>query len=155
MVHAGGDATGAHIVTALTAALRADPSVELAEGERAWEILVRDGRVTGLRSIDAGGRVRERAARAIVLAAGGMGQLYPYTTNPLGATADGPALAERAGAALADLEITQFHPTALALGDGPLSLVSEAVRGEGGAAARPRGPAVHARRAPDGRARPP
>lgn len=132
VVHAGGDATGAHIVTALTAALRADPSVELAEGERAVEILVRDGRVAGLRSIDADGREHVRPARAIVLAAGGMGQLYPYTTNPLGATADGPALAARAGAALADLEITQFHPTALALGDGPLSLVSEAVRGEGG-----------------------
>ena len=83
-----------------------------------------------------------------------MGQLYPYTTNPLGATADGPALADRAGAALADLEITQFHPTALALGDGPLSLVSEAVRGEGGLLRDDDGPAVHARRAPDGRARP-
>ena len=73
-----------------------------------------------------------RPARAVALAAGGMGQLYPHTTNPLGATADGAALAARAGAALADLEITQFHPTALALGDGPLALVSEAVRGEGG-----------------------
>jgi L-aspartate oxidase len=132
VVHAGGDATGAHIVAALTAALRADPAVELAEGERAREILVRDGRVVGLRSVGADGRERVRAARAVALAAGGMGQLYPYTTNPVGATADGPALAARAGAALADLEITQFHPTALALGDGPLALVSEAVRGEGG-----------------------
>ena len=60
-----------------------------------------------------------------------MGWLYPRTTNPPGATADGPALAARAGAALADLELVQFHPTALALGDGPLPLVSEAVRGEG------------------------
>lgn len=132
VVHAGGDATGAHIVSALTAALRADPAIELAEGERAREILVRDGRVAGLRSVGADGRERVRAARAVALAAGGMGQLYPHTTNPLGATADGPALAARAGAALADLEITQFHPTALALGDGPLALVSEAVRGEGG-----------------------
>ena len=93
---------------------------------------MRDGRVVGLRSVGADGRERVRAARAVALAAGGMGQLYPYTTNPLGATADGPALAARAGAALADLEIIQFHPTALALGDGPLALVSEAVRGEGG-----------------------
>jgi L-aspartate oxidase len=60
-----------------------------------------------------------------------MGWLYPRTTNPPGATADGPALAARAGAALADLELVQFHPTALAVGAGPLSLISEAVRGEG------------------------
>ena len=132
VVHAGGDATGAHIVAALTAALRADPAIELAEGERAREIIVRDGRVAGLRSVAADGREVVRPARAVALASGGMGQLYPYTTNPLGATADGVALAARAGAALADLEITQFHPTALALGDGPLALVSEAVRGEGG-----------------------
>ena len=131
VVHAGGDATGAHIVAALSAALRADPRVELAEGERAAEIVVRDGRAAGLRTIGAGGRVRERAARAVALASGGMGWLYPRTTNPPGATADGPALAARAGAALADLELVQFHPTALALGDGPLPLVSEAVRGEG------------------------
>ena len=82
------------------------------------------------------------------------GQLYPLTTNPPGATADGPALAARAGAALADLEMVQFHPTALALGPSPLSLVSEAVRGEGGVPARRRRAALHARRAPDGRAGP-
>jgi L-aspartate oxidase len=67
----------------------------------------------------------------VALATGGMGWLYPRTTNPPGATADGPALAARAGAALADLELMQFHPTALAVGDGPMALVSEAVRGEG------------------------
>jgi L-aspartate oxidase len=131
VVHAGGDATGAHIVGALTAALRADPRIEVLEGERALEVVLRDGRVTGLRSAGAGGGERVRAARAVALAAGGMGQMHPRTTNPAGATADGPALAARAGAALADLELTQFHPTALALGDGPLALVSEAVRGEG------------------------
>ena len=131
VVHAGGDATGAHIVGALSTALRRDPRIELAEGERALEVIVRDGCVVGLRSEAADGRERTRAARAVALAAGGMGQLYTRTTNPLGATADGPALAARAGAALADLELVQFHPTALALGDGPLALVSEAVRGEG------------------------
>lgn len=131
VVHAGGDATGAHIVAALGAALRHDPRVEVAEGERALEVLVADGRAGGLRTAAAGGRERVRAARAVVLAAGGMGQLYSRTTNPPGATADGPALAARAGAALADLELVQFHPTALAVGDGPLALVSEAVRGEG------------------------
>lgn len=131
VVHAGGDATGAHIVGALSVALRTDPRIELAEGERALEVIVRDGCVVGLRSEGADGRDRVRPARAVALAAGGLGQLYTRTTNPLGATADGPALAARAGAALADLELVQFHPTALALGEGPLALVSEAVRGEG------------------------
>jgi L-aspartate oxidase len=131
VVHAGGDATGAHIVAALSAALRGDPRIELAEGERAVEVLVRDGRAAGLRTRGGDGRSRERAARAVALASGGMGRLYPRTTNPPGATADGPALAARAGAALADLELVQFHPTALALGTGSLALVSEAVRGEG------------------------
>src|SRR5690606_12720758 len=121
VVHAGGDATGAHIAAALAAALRADPRVEVVEGERALEVVVRDGQAAGLRTLAPGGRVRERAARAVALAAGGMGQLFPRTTNPPGATGDGPAMAARAGAALADLELIQFHPTALALGDGPLA----------------------------------
>lgn len=131
IVHAGGDATGAHISIALTAALRADPRVEFAEGERVVEVLLRDGRAAGVRSLDGAGRERTRWGRAVVLAAGGAGELFPYTTNPQGATADGPALAARAGAALADLEFVQFHPTALALGESPLALVSEAVRGAG------------------------
>lgn len=131
IVHAGGDATGAHISIALTAALRADPRVEFAEEERVLEVLVRDGRATGVISRDSGGRHRVRLGRAVVLATGGAGELFPHTTNPRGATADGPALAARAGAALADLEFVQFHPTALALGESPLALVSEAVRGAG------------------------
>lgn len=132
VVHAGGDATGAHIVAALSAALRADPRIDLAEGERALEVVVRDGRAAGLRTLGRDGQCRFRSARAVALAAGGMGHLYSRTTNPPGATADGPALAGRAGAALADLELVQFHPTALEVGDSPLALVSEAVRGEGG-----------------------
>jgi L-aspartate oxidase len=131
IVHAGGDATGAHISIALSAALRSDPRVELAEGERAVEVLVRDGRAVGVRSRDAEGREHRRMGRAVVLATGGAGELYPYTTNPQGATAAGQALAARAGAALADLEFVQFHPTALAFGGSPLWLVSEAVRGAG------------------------
>jgi L-aspartate oxidase len=131
ILHAGGDATGAHISIALTAALRADSRVEVAEGERAVEVIVEDGRAVGIRSRDDAGRERIRRGRAVVLATGGAGELYPHTTNPPGASADGPALAARAGAALADLEFVQFHPTALALGPSPLSLVSEAVRGAG------------------------
>ena len=131
VVHAGGDATGAHIVAALAAALRRDPRVMVAEQETALEVVVRHGRACGLRTRTADGREVTRWARAVVLATGGSGHLYARTTNPPGATADGPALAARAGAALADLELVQFHPTALALGASPLGLVSEAVRGEG------------------------
>ena len=77
--------------------------------------MVRDGRAAGLRTRGPRRRASaSAAARAVALAAGGAGQLYARTTNPLGATADGPALAARAGAALADLELVQFHPTALA-----------------------------------------
>ena len=131
VVHAGGDATGAHISAALVAAVRAHPRIQVAEGETALEVIVRDGRAAGLRTRDAAARERVRAASAVALAAGGAGHLFLHTTNPLGATADGPALAARAGAALADLEMVQFHPTALALDASPLPLVSEAVRGEG------------------------
>lgn len=131
VAHAGGDATGAHIVAALARAVRAERRVEVLEGERALEVVVRDGRAAGVRAASADGAERVHAARAVALAAGGMGWLWLRTTNGPGATADGPALAMRAGAALADLELMQFHPTALALGDSPLALVSEAVRGEG------------------------
>jgi L-aspartate oxidase len=131
VLHAGGDATGAHLAATLAAAARAHPQIAIAEGENALEVLVRDGRAWGLRTRDAAGRERVREGRAVVLATGGSGQLYSRTTNPPVATADGPALAARAGAALADLELVQFHPTALSVGASPLPLVSEAVRGEG------------------------
>jgi L-aspartate oxidase len=131
VLHAGGDATGRHLAAALAAAARRHPRIEVREREIALDLLVRDGAVRGVRTRDAAGSERRHAGRAVALATGGMGQLYLRTTNPPAATADGPALAARAGAALADLEMAQFHPTALALGESPLALVSEAVRGEG------------------------
>jgi L-aspartate oxidase len=131
VLHAGGDATGRHLAAALAEAVRADPRVEVLEGERAVGIVVRAGAVAGLRALAPDGAERVHAARAVALATGGAGHLYARTTNPLTATGDGPALAAAAGAALCDLEMVQFHPTALALGDSPLALVSEAVRGEG------------------------
>ncbi len=131
VVHSGGDATGRSIAEALVSAVRRNPAISSHEGHAVVEVLVRDGVARGVRSVGADGVMTAHVGRAVVLAAGGAGHLYPRTTNPLGATGDGVALAGRAGAALADLEFIQFHPTALALGANPLSLISEAVRGAG------------------------
>lgn len=124
ILHAGGDATGAAIAAALIDRLR-DSSVVVRENTTAVDLVVEDGRVVGVTLLD-GERLE---ADAVVLATGGAGQLYPYTTNPTVATGDGLAMALRAGAVAADLEFYQFHPTSLAAPGN--HLVSEAVRGEG------------------------
>ncbi|MBZ2196655.1 L-aspartate oxidase [Occultella gossypii] len=128
VLHAGGDATGARIEAALTAQVRAS-AVAIHENTFLTDLVVADGRVVGASLLDGAGHVLEVRADAVVLATGGAGQLYPYTSNPAVATGDGAAAAARAGAALADLEFYQFHPTTLALPGN--FLVSEAVRGEG------------------------
>ena len=129
VVHAGGDATGARIETALLAAARA-AGVELREHVALRDLVVRAGRVVGAEVLDtATGAVEVLEADEVVLATGGLGALYPRTSNPASTTGDGIAAALRAGAAVADLEFVQFHPTVLAAGE-PF-LVSEAVRGEG------------------------
>ncbi len=137
ILHAGGDATGRMIQEALAARVRetcdlADMSVQ--EYTLVTDILQRGGTVSGVtaRSVDPAGCLGPEhvlAADHVVLATGGAGLLYPFTTNPEVATGDGIALALRAGAAVRDLEFLQFHPTALAA---PGSfLISEALRGEG------------------------
>lgn len=128
VLHAGGDATGAAIEAALVATVRRR-AVRIEEETMLADLLVERGRVVGARLLGASGAVTERPADVVVLATGGSGCLYRHTTNPSVATGDGVAAAWRAGAAVADLEFVQFHPTAL---DAPgTPLISEAVRGEG------------------------
>ncbi|MEV0195514.1 L-aspartate oxidase [Nonomuraea sp. NPDC050691] len=139
IVHAGGDATGAEVQRALAEAVRASSSIEVIEHALVLDLL-KDaaGRAAGvtLHVMGEGARDGVGAVRAgaVVLATGGMGQVYAATTNPAVSTGDGVALALRAGAVVRDLEFVQFHPTVLWLGEdstGQQPLVSEAVRGEG------------------------
>src|SRR6266699_3529146 len=130
VLHAGGDATGAEIERALMAALQKHPRIAVYEETYVSALLVYDGVCTGLEAIDKSGQPFTIEAKATVLANSGAGGLWLHTSNPAGATADGLALAWRAGAVLSDLEFMQFHPTVLAVNGGS-HLVSEAVRGEG------------------------
>jgi L-aspartate oxidase len=139
IIHAGGDATGAEVERALIAAVNNDPEIELIEHALVLDALKdKSGAVCGvtLHVIGEGSRdgVGQARARAVVLATGGLGQVFAQTTNPSVSTGDGVALALRAGAAVADVEFIQFHPTVLWLGEnseGQQPLISEAVRGEG------------------------
>ncbi|RVU13759.1 L-aspartate oxidase [Methylobacterium oryzihabitans] len=129
IVHAAGAATGREIMRALGAALARTPSVTVLTGE-ARRLLLHDGAVAGLAVAGPAGP-GVLATDRVVLATGGLGGLFADSTNPAGALGTGLALAARAGAALADPEFVQFHPTALDTPARPMGLVSEAVRGEG------------------------
>ena len=128
VIHAGGDATGVAIEVALLRAVRRI-AVEVHEHTFMRDLVIADGRVVGIDVLGPTGEARVIPADAVVLASGGAGQLYRHTTNPSVTTGDGVAAAYRAGAALADVEFYQFHPTSLAVPGNPL--ISEAVRGEG------------------------
>lgn len=130
VLHAGGDATGAEIERALMTAVRKRSSIVLYEETYVRSLSVENGVCTGLEAVRRNGQAITIEAGATILANGGAGGLWLHTSNPAGATADGIALAWRAGAALTDLEFMQFHPTVLVV-DGGSHLVSEAVRGEG------------------------
>jgi len=130
IIHANGDGTGAAIVRALTAAVRACPSITVLEGVEVRRVLTTEGAVSGLLCAGPDGALILPTTR-VVLATGGVGGLYDASTNPAGNFGQGVMLAARAGADLCDMEFVQFHPTALATNRRPLALVSEAVRGEG------------------------
>ena len=139
IAHAGGDATGAEIQRALIAAVDRAPEIEVIQHALAVDLLLaEDGGVAGVTLHVIGEGVRDGVGavqcRAVVLASGGLGQVFSQTTNPAVSTGDGMALALRAGATLRDLEFVQFHPTVMYLGPdsrGQQPLISEAVRGEG------------------------
>jgi L-aspartate oxidase len=125
------DATGAEIVRALRSALPGVSGLTTFEESRALDLLTDGSRVAGVVVRHADGTVILHRAAAVVLATGGIGQVYSRTTNPHEATGDGLALAWRVGARVGDLEFVQFHPTALDVGTDPMPLLTEALRGAG------------------------
>jgi len=127
ILHAHGDSTGREILRALYAKSRTLPHISVCEFEFTTSLLIAEGRACGV-ELEGGGHVN---ASAVLLATGGLGQLYRNTTNPDVATGDGVAMAFRAGAEISDMEFIQFHPTALYLKNAPRFLLSEALRGEG------------------------
>jgi L-aspartate oxidase len=145
ILHAHGDATGAEVVRTLVEAVRREPAIRVVDETFALDLVLQAGAVVGLLALHRDGRRVLYRAPAVVLATGGLGQLFLHTTNPREATADGLAMAARAGARLVDLEFVQFHPTALAVdavdaggtsggsaaAGAPLPLLTEALRGEG------------------------
>lgn len=134
VLHSGGDATGKMIEHALCKKVKENENIDVYEQTLAVELLVNNaGECKGVIVFnDLTGEYETIYTSAVVLATGGAGQLYKYTTNPAGATGDGMALAFNAGAVMQDMEFIQFHPTALAIdGEENRFLISEAVRGEG------------------------
>lgn len=133
ILHAQGDSTGHEIMRVLIDKVRASGRVKKLDFAFTRDLIIRDGHCVGAVVCQQAEKKKLIiSARAVLLATGGAGQLYERTTNPPVATADGMAMAWRAGAALMDMEFVQFHPTALYLDGAPQFLLSEAMRGEGG-----------------------
>jgi len=133
ILHAHGDSTGREISRALLARAHTISHLHLRAHAFTTELIAERGRVVGLHFIDeTDGTQHELRSGAVLLATGGLGQMYSETTNPEVATGDGMAIAYEAGAVLSDMEFVQFHPTALAVKGAPRFLLSEALRGEGG-----------------------
>jgi L-aspartate oxidase len=133
ILHAHGDSTGREISRALLARAHTIPHLHMRAHAFTTQLILENGRAVGVRFLDeTDNSLHEVRAGAILLATGGLGQLFRETTNPDVATGDGMAIAYEAGAVLSDMEFVQFHPTALAIKGAPRFLLSEALRGEGG-----------------------
>lgn len=129
ILHAGGDSTGKAIIDTLLK--RVASKVNICEEEMAYDLIIENHTCIGVYTKDYQGNLTSIFASCVILATGGIGQLYSWTSNCKEATGDGIAMAYRAGAAIADMEFVQFHPTLLASEYKGLGLISEAVRGEG------------------------
>lgn len=125
------DATGREIGHVLWERVSRMPNVRVHANGRAVSAIIENGRCAGVRFLQTDGTIASARAGCTLLATGGAGQVYRETTNPPVATGDGVAIAYLAGAAVADLEFVQFHPTALDVQGQPRFLLSEALRGEG------------------------
>jgi L-aspartate oxidase len=131
ILHAQGESTRREVLRALCARAHSLKNISLAEFAFSTGLRMEEGRVTGVSLIDGKGAPHDIACSAVLLATGGMGQLYRNTTNPQAATADGLALALQAGAEISDLEFVQFHPTALCVEKAPRFPLSDELRNEG------------------------
>jgi L-aspartate oxidase len=131
ILHSQGESTGSEILRALHAKAHSLKQISIAPFVFTTDLLTDAGRITGISVLDDKGVPHEIACSAVLLATGGLGQLYRNTINPETATGDSIALAYRAGAEVGDLEFIQFHPTALYLKKAPRFLLSEALRAEG------------------------
>ncbi len=132
VLHAHGDSTGREIGRALHARAATLKNILFSEFEFTSALHLENGKVAGVELISSEGTKHVVSSPAVLLATGGGGKVYSNTTNPAVATADGVAMAYRAGAEISDMEFVQFHPTALYLKNAPRFLLSEALRGEGG-----------------------
>ena len=139
IIHAA-DATGRAVQQTLEKRVREHPNITLLEDHMAIDLITVDGRCAGLYVLECGtGSILTIAAGQTILATGGAGKVYLYTTNPDTATGDGIAMAWRAGCRVSNMEFIQFHPTCLYHPHAKSFLITEAVRGEGGHLVRPDG----------------
>ena len=130
ILHAFGDATGMELANTLIRTVRSRESIRISENSFVIDLLTDENRCVGVLALIAG-QVGVIWAKRTILASGGAGQLFRESTNPKIATADGHAMAYRAGATLQDMEMVQFHPTTLYVAGISRALITEAIRGEG------------------------